>query len=604
MRKLSIATIAAALAASVFSPVVRAQQWPADGADRTLDAMRSELQRSKARLQIPDEQKPFFIEYRLVDVDIRTITASFGALQSSTTTHNRYMDVGVRVGDYKLDNSSFISGDEFQGFLGSNGQVGVDGDYDSLREDLWLATDQAYKEALTAYAQKIGFLGTRSSPPELPDFSATKPVHQIDPRAVPDWTNRNWEQEARQATAVLKNYPDLYGSRVTYTIIYETFYLMTSEGTEIRTPRCEAAIEAAMETQAPDGVPMHHFYTAYAGRPADLPSGDEVAKQLDARAKNLIAMRTADPMPAYGGPVLFTAHASAQLLAQMLPSAVSGAAGPLSMLPMYDQIIDSRGGRSEWLGRMNSRVLPAGTTLVDDPGAKDPQGRPLSGAYVIDDEGVLPQRVTIVDNGTLKNLLMSRRPGKDFNESNGHARTLFLGAPEPVSSNLTLMAAAGLSPDDLKKKFLDECKQDGRQWCLEVKELDDPTVADIHENDVQDLVAGAANGDRVPLEVYRINVADGSEELLRPGHLLNMNLRLMRDASAFGNDGKMYSYEQSAAVGVGDTNLAAFGTVADGVPSTITAPSVLFEDVEGREARGEMKRLPLVPPPPMGPNNK
>jgi hypothetical protein len=26
---------------------------------------------------------------------------------------------------------------------------------------------------------------------------------------------------------------------------------------------------------------------------------------------------------------------------------------------------------------------------------------------------------------------------------------------------------------------------------------------------------------------------------------------------------------------------------------------LLFEDVEGREARGEMRRLPLVPPPPM-----
>jgi hypothetical protein len=39
--------------------------------------------------------------------------------------------------------------------------------------------------------------------------------------------------------------------------------------------------------------------------------------------------------------------------------------------------------------------------------------------------------------------------------------------------------------------------------------------------------------------------------------------------------------------------------VDNGVPSTISAPAILFPDVEVREARGEMRRLPLVPPPPM-----
>ncbi len=600
---LCAAVLLAGAISTSFAPSALAQQWPAAGNDHTLDAMRAELQRSKANLQLPGQQKPFFIEYRLVDLDVRTITASFGALVSSTTSHNRFMDVDIRVGNYKIDNSNFISGEEFQGFLGSNGEVGVDGDYESLRQDLWLATDQAYKQALTALAQKMGFLGTLSSPPEVADFSPAKPVQEIDPRAIPDWTNRNWEQEARQATAGLRNYPDLYGNRITYTLIYETYYLMNSEGTEIRTPHVLAAIEAAVETQAPDGVPMHHFYTAYSARPADLPSADTVAHDLDARTKRLIAMRVASPMPAYGGPVLFEARASAELLSQMLPASISGSRPPLSMLPMYDQIIESRGGRSEWTGRLNSRVLPTGTSLVDDPSAKDAQGRALPGSYIIDDEGVPPQRVSVVENGMLRNFLMSRRPGPDSDQSNGHARTDILGTPQAVSSNLTLSSANGLSPADLKKKFLDECQKDGRQWCLLVRELDNPVIGDIHDNEVSDLVSGAANGDRVPLEVFKVNVADGSEELLRPGHLLNMNLRLLRDATGFGNDQALYAYEQSATIGVVGTNLAAFGSTADGIPSTVTAPSILFDDVEGREARGEMKRLPLVPPPPMAPDH-
>jgi len=36
-----------------------------------------------------------------------------------------------------------------------------------------------------------------------------------------------------------------------------------------------------------------------------------------------------------------------------------------------------------------------------------------------------------------------------------------------------------------------------------------------------------------------------------------------------------------------------------GLPASVVAPSLLFEEVEIRGERGEAKRLPLLPPPPM-----
>ena len=81
------------------------------------------------------------------------------------------MSVDVRVGDYHLDSSNFISEDGFQGFLGSTGQVGIDRDYNSLRQDLWLATDQAYKAAVTQMSLKQAFLRSLTKPPEIDDFS-------------------------------------------------------------------------------------------------------------------------------------------------------------------------------------------------------------------------------------------------------------------------------------------------------------------------------------------------------------------------------------------------------------------------------------------------
>ena len=144
---------------------------PAGDNDQTLRAMRDEMERSRTRLQLPGVDKPFYIEYRLLDVDVRSVTASFGALSRSDTSRSRFMSVDVRVGDYHLDSSNFVSEDGFRGFLGSTGQVGIDRDYNSLRQDLWLATDQAYKAAVTQMSLKQAFLRSLTKPPEIDDFS-------------------------------------------------------------------------------------------------------------------------------------------------------------------------------------------------------------------------------------------------------------------------------------------------------------------------------------------------------------------------------------------------------------------------------------------------
>ncbi len=259
------------------SPALAAQTTAVlNDSDQTLHAMHDEMERARTRLVLPDADKPFFIQYRLLDLDVRTVTASFGALISSSVSRTRFMSVDVRVGDYHLDSSNFLSADGFQGFLGSTGEVGIDRDYNSLRQDLWLATDQAYKAAVTQMSLKQAFLRSLTKPPEIDDFSQSSPVIKIDPHAEPDWTSRNWDDEARAASVALKDYPQLYGTRVTYYIVYATTYLMTSEGTTMRTSTSLASIEAAMDTEAEDGLPLHNFYAVYATKPGDLPDAATV----------------------------------------------------------------------------------------------------------------------------------------------------------------------------------------------------------------------------------------------------------------------------------------------------------------------------------------
>jgi predicted Zn-dependent protease len=580
-------------------------QAPKDN-DHTLQAMRDEMERSKTRLELKipgmeHAQDPYYIEYRLLDLDVREVVAEFGALVNTSHTRNRFMDVAARVGDYKLDSSNFVSDDGFRGFIGPTGSVGIDRDYDSLRQDLWIATDQAFKEAVETYSRKQAYLSSLARQSDIDDFSKAEPVQLIEPLVAPDWSNRNWEQEARESSAALRAFPQIYEARVTYYLVYATEYLLTSEGTAIRTNRSFAAIESGMNTLADDGMQVNHLYAAYAPKPADLPSVDVVRKALNVTGSELMAMRAAPPAQDYTGPVLFEARAAAPLLAQVLTPAINGARPPVSFTPVMEQLLTGLGGKSDWVGRMGARVLPGTVSLVDDPSAKDFHGTPLLGAYAVDDEGVHAQKVTIVDSGNVKELLMSRRPGPDSDTSNGHGRSAFLNDAKPTMSNLFFKSTETQSPADLKKKFLDECRSEKLDYCIVVREMDNPSISLLHQDDFSELLAsfggGAGTGDRLPLIVYKIYPTDGREEMVRGARIIGLNTRMLRNLGGIGNDDFVYNYMQSQVSGFAGTALGAFGSAQSGLPASIVAPSLLFDDLEVRGARGEPKRLPLLPAP-------
>jgi len=591
------------------APMVFAQAPASSDSDHTMQAMKDEMARAKSRLELaipPSNQpvRPYYIEYRLLDMDIREVSGEFGALLNTNHNRSRIMNVEARVGDYKLDSSNFISDEGFRGFIGSQGTVGIDRDYNSLRQDLWIATDQAFKEAVETYSRKQAYLSSLARPSDIDDFSRVEVVQHMEPLVNPDWSARNWEQEARDSSAALRAFPQIYESRVTYYLIYTTEYLLTSEGTEMRANHSFAAIEAGMNTLADDGTQVNHYYSTYAPTPAGLPSADTVRKALNVAGSELMGIRAAAPATDYTGPVLFEARAASSLLASVLGPSLSGARPPVAFQPVVDQLMSSLGGRSDWNGKIGSRVLPAAASLIDDPLLKDYKGTPLIGSYTIDEEGVPAEKVTIVDKGILKDLLMSRRPGPDFEKSNGHGRASFLADPKPIMSNLFFTATDTASKDEMRKKFLDACKAEKLDYCIVVRQMDNPSISIMHQDDFSELLAsfgGNAATDRLPLVVYKV-YPDGREELVRGARITGFNTRSLRNIAAIGSDDFVYNYLQNQTNGVSGTALGAFGNGQNGLPASVVAPSLLFEEVEIRGARGEPKRLPLLPEPPMTAN--
>src|SRR6202166_4031841 len=96
-------------------------------------------------------------------------------------------------------------------------------------------------------------------------------------------------------------------------------------------------------------------------------------------------------------------------------------------------------------------------------------------------------------------------------------------------------------------------------------------------------------------------ICPGEEHEERVGGALSSGFspRMLRNIEGIGNDNAVFNYMQNQTAGVSGTALAAFGTAQNGLPASVVAPSLLFEEGEVRGARGEPKHLPLLPEPPM-----
>jgi predicted Zn-dependent protease len=82
-----------------------------------------------------------------------------------------------------------------------------------------------------------------------------------------------------------------------------------------------------------------------------------------------------------------------------------------------EQFLSNVGGKSDWVSRIGSRVLPTTVTVVDDPGAKD-RRQVVIGGYRVVDEGVPADKITAVENGMLR-VADVATAGPDSDKSNG-----------------------------------------------------------------------------------------------------------------------------------------------------------------------------------------
>ena len=526
------------------------QQTRADAEkDPVLVAMLTELDRSMSQLQLKGFAKPFFIQYRIEEVNDFTAKADFGSSEGPSHAHQRVARVTVRVGDNKTD-SSGGRGD------GSIELVVLDNDPVALRSSLWSATDQVYKAALSALAQKQAELKQVQTPPQADDFSQEKPIVSLAPPASMQIDEGAWDQRVARASGLYRTDASLnatqrdiqYSSTVFHARAITT-WLVTSEGTIVRKSSTEFQESFGAGTQAADGMRLDRSYSTSGVTLADLDSESAFNKHAVDEIVSLADLRKAPLVEEeYHGPVLLSADAATDTLRSLLAS------GVIATRPSLGTEARTNG---PFASSFHARVMPDFMSVVDDPSLKTYDGKNLLGAYAVDDEGIPAQPVTLVTDGKLESYLIGRQPVRDFPQSNGHARAGITGPARPIIGVLKISANNGLSTDDLNKKLLDMAKDRGLKSVYYVQTL---------------------GGERNPRLLYRIN-ADGTRELVRGAVLSDIDQRALRSSvDSAGKDLFVANY---------------FGDI----PTTVLGPALLFDDATIRRANEKNEKLPFYPPP-------
>jgi TldD protein len=514
--------------------------------DGLLEALLTELDRSKAQLKMDQVQAPYFIEYRVSDVEDIGLEAAFGAVRENQHLHFRVLRVVVRIGDYKQDS-------HFGRSQGESTILPLDNDPIALRHQIWLTTDEAYKAAGQGLAEKQAALKQFSADLNpVDDFAKAPQMIAVEPTVSLKVAEADWKKTLEDVTNLYRQYPDVQSVTASARFVAANEYLVNSEGTVTRSGKTTYSVSLSSAAQAADGMRLGRSPAFMMARAEELPTREKLIGEAKKMLDTVVALRQAPIVEEeYRGPILFAADAADDIVASLIGQ---------NLLGQKPQLGKPNRTTGAFATSYKTRVLPNFLSVVDDPTMKEFEGKSLVGNYAVDTEGVKAQKVNTVENGMLSNYLVGRVPIRDFPASNGHGRAAPGSPPGPSLGVLLVKSSDAQSAEELKKKVVQMVTDQGKEYGYRVETL------------------GPGNSPRL---LYRVYAKDGHEELVRGAVFSELDIRALRsDLIAVGNDPLVSNR-------------------AGGAPTTIISPSLLFDELEVKRADTSKDKLPDYPAPPL-----
>jgi predicted Zn-dependent protease len=264
--------------------------------------------------------------------------------------------------------------------------------------------------------------------------------------------------------------------------------------------------------------------------------------------------------------VLFEGRAAAQLVRSLLAQRLSGAPPLRYVAADTDRTLGSR---------LGLEVVSPLLDVLDDPTLPlGPGGIALWGNYAADDEGVPARRVSLIERGVLKTLLMSRAPRKEIRASNGHYR---LGRG-PSIGTLIVQGKQPLSRARLLERAAQEAKKRGPATKIYVVRRLAPRHSFASRGAASPLMDEAISVEHGAVAAEAYLLVGKKEQPVRGLTLEPLELRALKDILAVGDAAQALNLDQFT------------GT-------SVVAPPLLLSDIDVKRHEADNPKPPSYPPP-------
>jgi TldD protein len=528
--------------------------------DPILEVMQGELARATRSLA-KSEPAPYYLSYTVNDQDLVVLIGSYGSLLTDAGLRRRQADVTMRVGAPALDNTHGQSRSSGM----TSGSLPLGDDPDAIARVLWELTDREYKRAAPAYLNVKTNTAVRAEEEDKsPDFSKEAPqTHTGEPLTVPGFDRAAWEGEIRRLSGAFRKYSDVYFGSVTLQVQNSNARLVSSEGAMIATPSASTRMVIEAQTRASDGMELLRVETFQAPSASGLPSEADLIAKIDKMALDLRDLRKAPVAEPYDGPALLSGRAAAVFFHEVLGHRMEG----------HRQKDEDEG--QTFTKKVNQEVLPTFLSVTDDPTVKELGGVKLAGFYEYDNEGSPAQRVAVIQDGILKNFLMSRMPIKDFSVSNGHGRNQPGLMPTGRQGNLIVTSTKSVPEADLRQKLIEEVKKQGKPYGLYFDDIQGGFTLTTRSLPQAFQV--------LPVIVYRVYADGRPDELVRGVDIVGTPLAALTRIVTTGDQQHVFN--------------GVCGAESGSVPVSAVAPAMLFSEMEVQKRAHSHERPPILPPP-------
>jgi predicted Zn-dependent protease len=508
---------------------------------------------------------PYFIAYGITDTRELRLTSSFGKIERCDSNRRRVLDVDLRVGSPELDNTHIIRGQRFS-FSGARTSfdLPIENNTNSISQAIWFATDRVYKSSVETFDKvKTNKAVKVAEEDSSADFTIETAQKYNEPVKNFNIDIKKWEAILNKVSSYFTTEDWIYFGKVILMYEQNDKYMINSEGVEIVQSEPYLRVYISASTKADDGMSLPLYQSYFAFTPENLPDEATLISAAKEMISTLKTMRVAPLMSTYSGPAILAGEASGVFFHEIFGHRVEGF-----------RLKDPDDAQT-FKNSINQKVISDVISVEFDPTIKEMRGKPLSGYYKYDDEGVKAQKVDVVESGVFKNFLMSRSPIQGFSNSNGHGRREPGNKAVTRQSNLIVKSNNEMSMEKLREELIKEAKAQGKEFGLYFVKVQGGFT-----------FTGRAipNSFNVnPLLVYKIYVDGRPDEMVRGVDLIGTPLTTFSHISATANDFEVFN--------------GICGAESGGVPVSACSPTILVTKIEVQKKKKSQAKLPILTSP-------